>query len=499
MRATKVQEFANTTNSDVVGGVPESTLNKYSKKHFEQFPTFYKSAQPIEETALDIKFDYAVGAPVVFHLAQTVKKSDALKRRLLSDPLLYKNKGLFRATLSNPTVKIDLPATVLKFSAISTGLPLADVTLTGSVSAAILLEPASPGQYTLEVTSVDLKILSKSFSADRLLAGCDLNKLIEHILDAIFKDSLTRFIEALPLPQPHLTIVGLSLQLQSIAVQDTTLLLGLAVSQAQHRQLQTDTRTLSGETMERAVFGKELDRVMKPSPGALEGTMDLSKQHPALAGFKKVKFKRLGAGALPPGDLFVALSQNVFQLLANKYLNINVEKEHDSGGFAHYYYKYGYSVSNPVATIINSGIQFAAELAGNASGGAGLSGCSSALSASIGGDASAVPGAKINAELLKKNNGTELWIHPFDFPFAIVARAWINPDIGLLDFVLSLIVSALLSLFSAIVLPLISLGLEIKIVTLPATVPGTPVTAQPSIDTVGNWNGMLFISFDLKF
>lgn len=497
MDAKDVRRFATTTNSDIVGGVPESTLNKYSAKHFKQFPDVYK-ATGIEEQELDLKFNYAVGGPVVFHLAQMKQQSEALKRRILSDPFLHMNKPLFRAILSNPTVTVDLPDTTLNFFTMA-GVHLADVVVNGSVSAAVLVDSTPPGQYTLQVTDVNLHIKTTKILGDKSLNGCDLNKLIEHIVNSILKSSLTRFLEQLPLPQPQFTLVGLKFQLLSVQVQDSTLLLGLVVSQTQNRQLQMDTHTLSGETIERAVFGKELDRDFKqPKPGELDATMKLAKV-PAVPGFNKIAFRKFNAGSLPGGDLFLSVSQKVFQLLADKYLNINVEKEQSGGGFAHYSYKYGYTVSGPAASIIASGLEITAQLSGNAAGSAGLSGCSSWISVSISATANAVPGAKIDAELLTKNKGRELWIHPFDFPFAIVVHVSISPDIPGLDFILSLVATALLSMFSSVVLPLISLGFEIKLLTLPDSIPGTPVTATPSVSAVGNWDGMLYASMDLQF
>jgi hypothetical protein len=495
MTSSDLQKFAADTNADIVGGVREDALNRYAAKHFAQFPDIYKGGGSAD--ALDIKYQFAVTAPVVFHLTEVANGADLLKRRVLSDPFLHYNKSLFRDVGAAPVITIDLQKTTVTFSTLA-GQHLADITISGSVSTAVLVDPTPPGTYKLQVVKVDIHIDSRTLSTETHAAGCDLNKLIEHILDSMLKDSLTRFLHDLPLPQPHFALAGILVQLQSIAVSDKTLLLSLAARLASRGQLLLDGNAIHGEAMERAVFGNPLPRAIDTSkPGEVTGTLDLTKGKRPTS-LDEVRFSGLAGNNLPKGDLFLSLSQRVFQLLADKYLNIEKEEEKQSDGYAYYFYKYGYKVWGPLVAVVDSGLEIAAQLAGNASGGAGLKGCSSWIKVELGADAKAVPGAKITAQLRSGNGGKELWVHPFDFPFAIVAHAYMKPYVPGLDFVLSLIVSSLLTFFSGVILPLISLLLEIKLVTLPNSVPGTPVAATPLVDTVGNWNGMLYIGVDLK-
>ncbi len=493
MDHTSVIEFAAATSSDVVGGVSQNTLNRYATKHFQLYPDIYKGNG--ESAPIDLKWSYQISKAISFSLAPAMAGDD-LKRRVLADPFLRYAKALYRAELNAPTVTVTLPDTPVHFTTVA-GADLGSVTVSGTLTTAIVVNPAPPGAYRLVVTKVDVHIKSRSLKADALANGCNTNQLIEHILDAVLKAQLQRFVEALPLPQPHYAIDGINVQLTDVSVVDSTLLLALSAGAAKLAQLQLATSTLHGETLERAVFGKTLKREMsEPAQGKMSAKLTLAGATRSIDGGDST-YKQLDAGTLPPGDLFLAFSNTVFQLVANKYLNIAVEQSHNSGGWAYYEYKFGYRVNSPQTQIINSGVQVKAQLEGYAEGSAGLSGCSSAIKVSISADARAIPGAQINAQLLSKNAGKELWLHPFDFPFVIGVDVEISPDVFVLHFLLSLVASALLSLFSAVILPLISLALEIKLVTLPAQVPGTPVPATPTVHSVGNWGGLLFIGIDV--
>jgi hypothetical protein len=121
------------------------------------------------------------------------------------------------------------------------------------------------------------------------------------------------------------------------------------------------------------------------------------------------------------------------------------------------------------------------------------------LSASIGADGKADPSVIADLQFYTVG-GTQLWVHPFAFPFAVRVHAFMNPGLPYItDLVLSTILSALLTLFSGIILPLISLFLTFKILTLPNQLPGTPVPVKPSFQNVGNWENLLYVSFNFKF
>jgi hypothetical protein len=162
-----------------------------------------------------------------------------------------------------------------------------------------------------------------------------------------------------------------------------------------------------------------------------------------------------------------------------------------------YYTKNWLKVWKPKVKLNDSALQFRAELAGGAAGGAGLKGCSSGVKVEIGADASAEPYCHGSAGFYVRSN--EFWLWPQAFPFAVKANAWMKPLIPGLDFVLSLITSSLLTLFTGIVLPLLTLGLRKKLLTLPSTVPGTNVPMDAKFSGFGNWKGTLYAALAIEF
>ena len=499
-----IQTFADTTQSDVVAGLSEVAVNSYASKHQTMFPDVYKgdgTAPP-----LDLKFEYIIGAPLKFDFTTVNNSADVFKRAILSDPLFFAQKQLFREDLTAPTITATVSAIKVSFYALASGTHLADVDVEAVASVALTVDPAPPGHYSLFVTSVNVHITSIDLMniEEDVLAGCDINKLIEHILTTVMTDRLRRFLQAFPLPQPHWVVSGIEIGLQNIEVIEDYLVLSLfakSISVAQESIAELSNNLDSADAMHHSVFGKVPSISINTNSKGDEATgiLDLRRSRALVPSqYKSVKATIMTEDAqTPAGDMFVSFSQRLFQLIADKKLNIQVDKMKQSGGWAHYFYRFGYHVYQPTASVLNTGVRFTAEITGYAAGGAGLSGCSSKVKVELGASATADPRVIADANFFTQKQGTELWIWPFAFPFLVIARAWMKPYVPILDFLLSLIVSSLMNLFSAFILPLISLFLRFRLVSLPDLVPGTPVPMHPSITDLGNWEGMLYVSFSM--
>lgn len=508
MNNSELSKFMSATGSDAVGGVTQVALNSYSTQHYKTFPDTYKGDG--DDKDLDLKYHFQISGGIVFTLTKIPTGADNLKRAVLADPLFHAQKPLFKATLDEPVVTVELPQTTVQFWTESSGEHLADVKITAKVSVGVVVKPGAQSSYSLLVVDVEINTESKKIvpDADRYMtAGCDINKLIDHILNKVLAAQLSRFLQSYPLPQPNMTVSGVALALGSVDVQDQTLLLGMMMRPAQVAGME-EVGSLNkdqAEGFEIAMFGTPIPRESSGLSRSKDGVQSTEKlrldkvSRAVPKAMKDLPFTALVKESLPAGDIFVALSNNIFQALANKSVNILKEYEHDSGGWAHYWYKYFYKVWNPITKIIDSGLEISADMEGSASGGAGVSGCSSFISVELGADVKAVPRVTANAKLTSANSGKEVWLWPFAFPFVVEANAWIKPDVGVLDFLLSVIASGVLSFFSAIVLPLLSLALQFKLITLPDHVPGTPVPMKPSIAQIGNWNGLLFIGVKISY
>lgn len=487
------------TDGDIAAGISEVATNRYAAKHHELFPTLYSGEG--EAPMLDLKFDYEIKNPIKFDFASPADALD-FKRSVVADPLFRIEREFMREEVNAPTVEVSIANTVIHFEALGTGTHLASVVANVSAKVGITVVDGTPGYIKLFVVNLAVDIDSNEIASRSLASGCDLEALIEHVLNFILLERLRRFLQEFPMPQPHFVVEGIEIKLTDAVVQDEALIAVATASKATVSQAAFDALTStieSSEVLGDSILGQRFVPQIRREGKEVIGSVDLTKTDLMTPNYmSQVKSQEFDLDSvIPSGDVFVSFSQNCFQLLASAQLNVSKEVENrKEGGLWYYYFKHFYKVFSPSVSIISSGISVRAEFQAGAEGGAGLKGCSSWLRAKLGATGRAEPYFHANCFLHTDNGSREMWLLPRAFPFLFLCRAYMSPWIPGLDFVLSIIVNVMVNFFTAVLIPIVSIFLKFKLVTLPQTLPGTPVPISPSFNSVGNWDSQLYISFN---
>jgi hypothetical protein len=496
MKHETIKQLLAEEGIDLAAGMTDQFATKFVKLHYRINRDIYKGSG--DAASLDLKYEYDITEPLKFDFHPIDNAAEKVKRSILMDPLFGSDKSLFRQSFESPTLKISIPNTFIEFNAISSGDLLANLKVSVSVEAYIFITSTSPKEYSIRVISADIKIKEQKLFVKSLGdSGCALDKLIEHILANVLKDRLNRFIQSIDLPQPQDLISIFETELLKVEVVDNHLYLGLHAIRSKAVSSSNEfLDSLSSEDLLENVDSLQINMDQKESE--IDAIMDVGSVS------AKVTHRMIPTQLVtitqqfPSGDMFFAFSERVFQLLADKYLNIEEHKEKrvDKTG-CYYFYRYWMKVWQPVVKLRQSALEFRAELAGGASGSAGLKGCSSWVKVEIGANATAEPYCHGRAGFYVK--GKEFWLWPQAFPFAVKANAWIKPKVPGLGFVLSIVLSSILTLFTGIVLPLLTLGLRKKLMTLPTEVPGTNVPMEAKFSGAGNWEDKVFVAVAVEF
>ena len=390
MKHDTMTQMLATADIDLAAGMTDAFATKYGKLHHRLNRGIYKGEGVAE--SLDLKYDYDISDPLRFDFQPIDDSASKVKRAILRDPHFGNDKNLFRESFEAPTLKLSLPNTNLKFIAISSGSDLASLRLSISIEAYLFLTSTSK-EYSIRVISVDINIEEQNLLVETLGdSGCIIDKLIEHILEHVLKDRLSRFIQTIDLPQPQDFITVFDTELRKAEILDNHLYLGLQAVRPrlnEQKSSNLDDIFLPEDLFERT---EGLAPITDQKEREMSAVLNMEHLVPrVLNTMKSVDLSSL-TGDLPEGDIFVALSERAFQLLADKNLNIDErkEKKEDKSSW-YYFYRYWMKVWSPVVSLGQSALNFRAELAGGATGGAGLKGCSSWIKVEIGADARAEP------------------------------------------------------------------------------------------------------------
>lgn len=495
------------TDADLIAGIREQALNRYLEKHHSLYAASYSGAG--ESSALGFRFTYSAPVPPACHFSEPADFSAEYRKAVLSDPLFEDAQGKKEIidTVNAPGILIDLERMRAALHG-SGGAELASARFSLQILAGVTVEPIPPGRYRFSAASVrvrqdDLQITPLGPATDAIK---DVKKMLLHLLQTDIAERVRRFVEEVPLPQPHLVIDHFSTHLQSVAIEDNTLLLALGIAGippgAPSLHGVTESIGQFGPAQEYLLFGAEVPPVRQKD--AKPGTVSTRKSfaHQMKGGPRDFGERRLGAAStasVPDGELFVALSQQVFQMLAERTVTLaNTEKHEHDQGWCRYWFKDWIGISAPRAQLEDTGLTVKASLAGGAAGGATLSGALSGAESELSATASADPAVAVDAGFYADPQERELWLWPRDIPCALAVDVTMTPAFPKLDHVADTALASIGKLFSALLLPAISTFLRLRVVRLTEQVPGTPVPMQATIGAVGNWNHRLLVSFDMK-
>jgi hypothetical protein len=494
------------SDADLIAGIREQALNRYLEKHHSLHAASYSGDG--ESSALGFRYSYSAPKPPVCHFTVPADFTAEYRKAVLSDPLFADVRGKKEIidTIDAPGILIDLEKMRASLHA-PDGAELANARFSLQIMAGVTMEAIPPGRYRFSVAAVrvrkdDLQITPSGPATDAI---ADVTKMLQHVLQATIAGHVRRFFEEVPLPQPHLAIDHFSTHLQSLAIENDTLLLALGMAgippgaPALHDV--TESIGQFGPAQETLLCGAELPltRQKDTKPGTVSVKKSYAQQ--LKGGPRDFSERRLGASStasLPDGELFVAISQQVFQKLAERTLTLaNTEKHERDQGWSRYWFKDWIGISEPRAQLEDAGISVKASLTGGAAGGASLRGPLSCAGSTLTASVSADPGVVIDAGLYADPRERELWLWPRDIPCALAVDATMQPSFAKLDHVADTAMASIGKLFSALLLPAISMFFRFRIVRLTDTVPGTPVPMQPELGAVANWNHRLLVSFDM--
>ena len=472
MNNTDIQNFISQNNLDVVAGINEMLINDVSKKYFLQNreTQLFKGSSLIEQ--LDLRFDYQFNE----------------EPKIDFKPLSNTSEDDISGSVSRVSGK---------FYSIQSGNLLASITVDASISGNVKY---AGNILTFEADDVIFNINDKELNIEKH-NNCDLNNLIEHILQVFLKDQINLVCASIPIPNPPDLITGFRTSIQTISFDKNNILVGLKVLDKSFGLIE-DIETQSD------LF----DSIYSSNPKIVESIdLDKIKDEPEevdfeILNFENVKENTLGfdipqyiddnSKSLPTGDynLFVAFSNNAFQRLADLQFNRRTERR-ESG--RRWWYVYGASTTNSKVSIINRGLRIITDI--SLWGDAEAEALRWPIRVKVGMSGRSNQNATINASLLTRNANREIWLNPSINFRGINIRFRFRPR--LIQWVIGWLLNLILRGLGSIVLGLLSLisrFIKIKLFTLPTKLPLSNITVTPEKVTLGNWDNKLFIALKIK-
>jgi hypothetical protein len=488
---------------DVAAGVHETTLNSFSNAHHKMEhakpQNVYVGRGELEE--LRIKFNYDISAPATFDLTP-FDGAREYKRWLLQLPEVIGERTEHRI---KPLVD-EVPPTIKVY------IPKIAITLTPQGGAAVILEYAlTVIAYTAMTGAGELQIVPLSavvsdprkFDADiqaaisrsgnpqgRSEGTCyELKELIKYVVNVTLSQRISSFLLQIPLPSPIKLFDGVSLsQIKVIIAENFAVFTAKAVPSLTAFDFLTPP-TFKGDIAELKAFTQVADAaVVSRMQGAEKLTLTT----------RVATAKEIDALGFPATGLFLYMSRNLFQLVANAVL-----PQEQTGGECRRWgifegcYDWFMKIANPRVAIDHNNLNIDFDFSGRAGVRARVhTHCGPTGWIGVGLKARAVPMARAVANLFVKNN-KELMLSAGPRPFAIHIET-----IGV-PFPISEIIGAILTILGTIgeaIASLAGVRLTMKLADFPEKFPGTDMgyTADIKHDIM-NVDGNLAMMARIKF
>ncbi|WP_152536043.1 hypothetical protein [Mesorhizobium loti] len=491
----------NVAAHDIAAGVSENLLNSYSKAHHHlEHPkktNVYKGSGDLPD--LRLGYGYDIMKPGVFDLSPNPHFDREMSRWLLVQPEILQHRSTesvrILATTPQPNLKLTIPQVDLKFELKTLGK---EITISFSLTVLCFVTTDSASQLRIVPTSAridDPVALENDVKSAAKAAGIPLGKidstcyelweLVKYIVNNVLAARIADFVKSIPLPSFINVFQGFNFGNLNVAVMENYVVA---------------TATISGK---RSIIRDEdvFDNVSSSEQADVLQTIAEDAFAKATRGSEEMNIRDADdVRKLPGGGFFLLLTQNLFQKLADKFLNINDSSEQCSSflGFVDGCVGWAVRVWNPKVSLrapnMLVDVDFSAEAYVQAR--AHLHCVTTPwLKAGVKGEPVPQP-AKLTTTFYGRGGNT-VWMSAGPRPFAI---NWLPEDYG---WPLTLIIAALLDILTNVAVNLCALlGIKwtIKLADIPTLIPGTGVTARPRIDnSMTNYNGDLAITGDVDF
>ncbi|NIA14815.1 MAG: hypothetical protein GWP08_12125 [Nitrospiraceae bacterium] len=494
-RKTKLGKF------DLAAGVDEAILTDFGRAHHaKDYPnasTVYKGAGKLEDLRLEFRYD--IETPAAFDLAPIPNFKSIYRAWALQVPEIRQNKDRkgFEAFLEQvpPSVKVHVPSVRMvvkpfegaevEFRYAFTVTAFVEMTASGDVR-------ITPLGAVLDNPKAFEKALAQAIARSRNAAGksentCyELRELIRHIVNVLLAGRISSFVREIDLPSAIDLFGGVQLKNVRVEVLQNFLVLAsdIGVSEERAAQLLLDTVLDDEErVVAYAAEAEEAVNRMMPSPKEKAGIVALS---------------ALAAGGLPDKGLFLYMSQNFFNTLANRLIRYDGHGgKCKRKGALEYCYSWFLRVWDGAARIAGNGLDVSFKFSGGAGARARLhTHCGATPWVGVSITATTDPTGKFRSDFYVKDN-RELWMSAGPHPFKV---QW---HFGGIPWPLNKIFALIFNLITNIGIGLTAyLGKRWhrRIASFPATFPGTGLTYKAKLNKrLVNVNGRLALLGTIKF
>jgi hypothetical protein len=485
---------------DVAAGVHETVLNAFSVAHHtNEHP---KPANPYKGSGdiadLQLGYAYDIAKPAVFDLSPNPSFDDLMSRWLIAQPeiLQFRSTEGVRKLLATPTpnVKLTVPdiALTFKLKSISKQIQV-------SFSLVVLCFVTTDNANQLRITPIsavvgDPQALQQAVINAAKAAGIPLGKhdatcfelweLVKYIINNALADRISQFITSIPLPSFINVFGSVSLGNVSVVVIEK-FVVATAIVTVRMRQLLESHDAPPADMKQHATMMQGVaDAVFRE---ASHGASPMSMQ------------TAIDAAALPGHGFFLLLTQTLFQKLANKYVNINDSSESCGTFLGIFQGCAGWAIRlwNPRVSLQPPNLLVDFDFLADAYAKArALLHCGWTPWGSIGVKGTANPARLVST--FYASGGNTIWTSAGPRPFLI---NW-TPR-GNFGWPLTAIIALLLDILTNVavnIAALIGARWTIKLAEIPSNIPGTGVTASPTIDhAMTNYNGDLAVTGTVTF
>ncbi|HXB06595.1 MAG TPA: hypothetical protein VNW04_05760 [Puia sp.] len=479
---------------DIVVGMHQDFINQVIQKYYTLNPKYFQGAQSISQ--LDLKLAYQVTtAPVLTILSGQAQPPNSIS-------IGIKN--------------IDCTFTQIS----GAGDVLAKLSLSVLIKGTIVEDQ---GRIKIKANDVQFTIVTKTVVKE--MQGCDLNKLIEHILDAFLKNYINTTVTSIPLPNPPEIITGFKTSIINIKFQAPYVIVELTVldhlandlimnqstSLSLYESMYDSHPTITHPKIDLAEPAIEIlsgVRTMQTTEAQIfKGIVDFSgiNTNPGSAKPSTIRPRILAdsqdATQAPPAySLYAKFSNNAFQRLATLKFNMKLDKSDQHNGDGEYWkYAYGIQTSNSTTHIIKDGLNVKTDVSGYANGEAGKHFFWPIGWLRVGASADDRFSVNVDAHTMVQRD-REIWLNPVINTIGNVNFNFrISPAI--LQYLIGWMINLLLKGLNAFILTFIqilSFFIKIKLFEIPEILPVSGVPIEIDHLDIGQQADMLVFSLNLK-